>query len=173
MLVYPHMQTLWSDKDWQVILEPARLLDGRTKEVVRLKRPDSVHILAFPTKESILLLREFRPYYGTYIWMIPSGKVDKERNIDEAAQRELREETGYRAESLVPYCTTNYSESIIATNYIYIGRNLRKDPLPQDDDEMIELHEMPIEEALEHVLHSKFVHTASAFAILRYLRENR
>ena len=43
------------------------------------------------------MLREYRPFYGTYIWMIPSGKADKEKDILVAAQRELQEETGITA----------------------------------------------------------------------------
>ncbi|MDA1292577.1 MAG: NUDIX hydrolase [bacterium] len=165
------MTVLWSDKDWQVILEPATLPDGRIKKVVRVKRPDSAHILAFTKEKKVLILREYRPYYGEYIWMIPSGRIDKEKDILQAAQRELREETGFRAKTLYHWCDTNYSESIIGTNHIFIASDLEKDPLPQDDDEEIEVHELGIEEALENVLQSPYVHTASAYALLRYIRE--
>jgi len=165
------MTILWSDKDWQIILESADLPDGRKKEVVRVKRPDSVHVLAFTDKNKVLMLREFRPYYGKFIWMIPSGRIDKEKDMFEAAQRELREETGFRAKKLDHWCDTNYSESIIATNHIFLASDLEKDPLPQDEDEEIEVHELDVEEALENVLQSPYVHTASAYALLRYLRE--
>lgn len=166
------MNTLWSDKDWEVILEPAALPDGREKKVIRVKRPDSSHILAFPTDKTVLMLREYRPYYGTYIWMIPSGRVDKESDPLEAAKRELREETGFRANKIEYWCTTNYSESVIAANHIYLASDLTKDPLPSDDDEEIEVHELPIEEALNNVLESEYVHTASAYALMRYMKDN-
>ncbi|MDA1209244.1 MAG: NUDIX hydrolase [bacterium] len=167
------MTTLWNDKDWKVILEPASLPDGREKKVVRVERPDSAHIIAFTDSGNILVLREYRPYYGTYIWMLPSGRVDKEKDIEVAAQRELREETGYRAKELKEYCITHYSESVIAANHIFIARGLEKDPLPQDDDEEMEVHELPIEEALNNILESEYVHTASAYALLRYMRDHQ
>lgn len=167
------MAILWSDKDWQVILESADLPDGRKKEVVRVKRPDSAHILAFTNEDKVLILREYRPYYGQHIWMIPSGRVDKEKDPLEAAKRELREETGYRADKIEHYCTTHYSESVIAANYIYIASDLHEDPLPSDDDEEIEVFELPVEEALNNVLNSPYVHTASAYALLRYIREKQ
>lgn len=165
------MTILWSDNDWQVILEPANLPDSRKKEVIRVKRPDSAHILAFPSTKTILMLREYRPYYGKYIWMVPGGRVDKETDIKEAAQRELREETGYRANKIEHYCTTHYSESVIAANHIFLASHLMKDPLPQDDDEEIEVHELSLPDALDNVLQSPFVHTASAYALLRYIKE--
>jgi ADP-ribose pyrophosphatase len=165
------MSILWSDKDWQVRLESSDLSNGNKKESIRVKRPDSVHVLAFSDNNNIVMLREYRPYYGKYIWMIPSGKVDKEIDITKAAHRELREETGYRAGKLDFYCKTNYSESVISTSHIFIASDLTVDPLPQDDDEEIEVHELLINDALENVLNSSIVHTASAYALLRYIRE--
>jgi ADP-ribose pyrophosphatase len=162
------MEELYSDKDWQVILESASLPDGREKHVSRVKRADSAHIIAFKDDDTILMLREYRPYYGTYIWMLPSGRVDKESDHITGAQRELQEETGFRAEKLDLMCKTNYSESLIATNYIYVASGLVKDPLPQDDDELIEVHECTLEEALENVLTSEVVHTPSAYALFFY-----
>ncbi|MEK7563934.1 MAG: hypothetical protein AAB544_06110 [Patescibacteria group bacterium] len=67
------IETLWSDKHWQVIQAIGTLPDGRVKKAIRVKRPDAVHLLAFPSPKTILILREFRPFYGTYIWMLPSG----------------------------------------------------------------------------------------------------
>ncbi len=163
---------LYSDEDWTIIKEPASLPDGRQKNASRAKRADSVHLIAFASSDTILILREYRPYYGTYIWMLPSGRVNKETDHFVGAQRELQEETGYKAKDLHLYCQTNYSESLIATNYIYIAKNLTKDPLPQDADELMEVHEMSIEEALEKILTSEIIHTASAFALMKYLRDH-
>lgn len=166
------MEELYSGHDWQIILDSASLPDGREKRVARAKRPDSAHILAFTEEGKILILREYRPFYKTHIWMIPSGRVDKEDDHLAAAHRELREETGYRADEMTLFSKTNYSESVIATNYIYIAKDLHEDPLPQDEDEEIEVHECTLTEALDNVLGSDVVHTASAFALLHYMRDN-
>ncbi|MSR68102.1 NUDIX hydrolase [Candidatus Peribacteria bacterium] len=144
---------------------------GAVKKVARVERCDSVHIIAFTDDKNILLLREYRPFYGEYIWMLPSGKADKEKDMSVAAQRELQEETGFRASELTLYCTTNHSESLISSNHIFIARKLTPAPLPQDDDELIVVHRLSLDDALEKILSSKIVHTASAYALLRYLRE--
>lgn len=163
---------LYSDKDWRITKECVSLPNGVEKCATRVNRADSVHLVAFTKKNNVLLLREYRPFYGEYIWMIPSGRVDKEIEHKIAAQRELQEETGYRANKLELLCYANYSESIISTSYIYEARELIKDPLPQDEDELIEVHEMPIENAIKKILQSKIVHTTSAFALFRYLHKN-
>lgn len=167
------MPDLFNAHGWRITVESATLPDGRIKEVARVHRADSVHLLAFPTEETVLLLREYRPYYGHYVWMLPSGRVDKETDIVVAAQRELQEETGFRAAKLEKYFTTNHSESLIMSNHVFFARELTKDPLPQDEDELIEVHELPLEEALNRVLTCERVHSVSALALLRYLHDKQ
>lgn len=165
------IEELFHQFDWRVTLETAPLPDGRVKKSVRLYRCDSVHILAFTEQEKVLLLEEFRPFYQEYIFMLPSGKADKEKNILVAADRELREETGFAAHSLMPYGTINLSDSIVITNHLFIARDLYPSPLPQDAEELIRVHECTIPEAIEKVLGSPKVHAPSGFALLKYARE--
>ncbi len=167
------VQELYNGHGWKVTHEEAPLPDGRTKKTARAERPDSVHIIAFQDPEHILMLREFRPFYGDYIWMLPSGKVDKETDIAAGAQRELREETGYKAAELKHLWSANIYESLKNTTHIFIAKALTKDPLPQDAHEMIEVHSLVPHEALENVLSSKNVHLPSAYALLRLLREEQ
>jgi len=163
---------VYSGKNWQVTLDEAALPDGRRKKAERVHRPDSVHILAFPTKGSVVMIREFRPFYGRYIWMIPSGKVDKENDPDIAAQRELREETSYRSDDLHYYCMVRHMDQLTSKNWIYIARQLVRDPLELDPTELIEVHEMPIKDAIDKVLNDDFAHSTTAYALLRYAREH-
>ncbi|TSC79665.1 MAG: ADP-ribose pyrophosphatase [Candidatus Peregrinibacteria bacterium Gr01-1014_25] len=163
---------LFDGHGWRVTLASAPLPDGRVKTMARARRSDTVHILAVPAPGRMLLLREFRPHFGAYVWMLPSGKIDKEADPLQAAQRELREETGYRAETLEPYGTCHHAEGLIWTSYFFIARTLSPDPLEQDAHELIEVHNLSLDEAIERVLSSSHVHTASAYALLRYAREN-
>ena len=58
----------------------------------------------------MLLIRQYRPIVNEYVWAIPSGGVGLEETPAEAAARELEEETGFRATSLVPWmnCYASY-----------------------------------------------------------------
>lgn len=163
--------TLFDGHGWRVSLESAPLPDGRVKTAARARRTDTVHIIALTSPRTILLLREFRPFFGGYVWMLPSGKIDKETDHATAAQRELREETGYSSADLRLYGTCHHAEGLQWTSYIYIAQQLSRDPLPQDDTELIEVHECDIEDAIDRVISSSHVHTASAYALLRYARE--
>ncbi len=153
----------------RVTLDTADLPGGGTKTSARLHRPDVVHIIAINSDGNVLLLREYRPFYGEYIWMLPSGHVDKESDALEAAHRELREETGFRAQSLTHFVTAQTAEKLVTKNHIYIGKDLVPDPLPQDAYERIEVHSFPIDEALKLVQSSPNIHMPSAYGLLLYL----
>jgi ADP-ribose pyrophosphatase len=104
--------------------------------------------------------------------MLPGGKVDKESDIVRAAQRELQEETGFRSDDLRYYCSSNNWEIVSSTNHFFVARSLVEDRLPQDATELIEVHAMPLEEAIERVLSCEHTHTPSAYALLRYKRDH-
>jgi ADP-ribose diphosphatase len=165
------METLFDDFGWKITMESATLPDGRLKKGVRVHRSDSAHIIAFKTPKTILVLREYRAFHGEYLWMLPSGKVDKETDIPSAAHRELREEAGYDAHEMTKLFTANLSDSIDITNHVFLAKDLFESPLEQDADELIEVHELSVDDALKNILGSPKVHLASAYALLRYLHE--
>jgi len=166
------MEELFNQHGWSVTLETAPLPDGREKKGVRIHRIDNAaHVIAFKTPDTILMLRQFRPFYGEYLWELPGGKVDKTGDLEEGARRELREETGFDARSIEYFCSANFSDSIDITNHYFIARDVFESPLPQDIDELIEVHELSLEEALQKVLSSPKTHLGSAYALLRYMKE--
>ncbi len=168
------IEELFAGYGWKVTLETASLPDGRTKKALRVKRSDTVHLIAITDQGTILVVREFRPFYNAYIWGLPGGRSDKEEgDMKDAAQRELREETGYRAESIELLWDVHLSETFISSSHIFLMQGLTPDPLPQENDELIEVHELPIEEALDKILQSPKVHLTSAYALMRYLRERK
>jgi ADP-ribose pyrophosphatase len=165
-------QELFSGHGWRITLDTDPLPDGRQKTSARVHRCDTVHILALNDEGKLLLLREYRPHLHRYVWMLPSGKVDKETDLLIAAQRELQEETGFRAAVLEPYFSCYYSEALVTTAHYFRARGLTHAPLPQDDYELIEVHPLTLEEALERVLDNERVHAVSALGILKLLKDD-
>ncbi len=116
-----------------------------------------VGIVAITEDKKILLVRQFRKPLEKVLLEIPAGKIDSrdEKDPEHTACRELEEETGY---------TTNYLEKVAATYlspgfsneklWIYYTDELIKveDPLPQDEDENLEIVRYTLEEAKAAIL---------------------
>lgn len=165
------MQDLFDGHGWRITLETVDLLNGGTKEYARVHRNDSVHLLVVPAPGKVLLLREYRPVLKQWRWMIPAGKMDKGNETPlEAARRELREETGFRAGDLQPYCVCRPSENVVQQNHVFLAKDLTPDPLPQEHYETIEVHELSLDDAIDRVLAQDPLHTLSGFVLLHYAR---
>jgi ADP-ribose pyrophosphatase len=168
VMMFLMAEILFQDGQYKVVREEVTLLDGRVKEFTVIHRHDAVHILAFKDDETILLLREYRPFYREWVWMLPSGLVDKEHDIKTAAVRELREETGYTG-NVQLWFSANQTESFARTNYVFLARNLTYAPLAGDDDECIEVHEVSLNDAIKNVQKDHYRrHMLTGYALLRY-----
>lgn len=90
------------------------------------------------------------------IYEIPAGKLElgEEDTLEDAALRELEEETGYSSNKLTLladfYSAIGFCNERIR---LYLADNLIKveNPRPMDEDEVIELYEVTLEEALSLV----------------------
>ena len=66
----------------------------------RINSPDGVIILAMTETDEIILVKQFRPALNQYTLEFPSGAINESESPQEAAVRELYEETGFVCKSL-------------------------------------------------------------------------
>lgn len=108
-----------------------------TREVV--EHPGAVAILALPTEDEVLLVRQFRYATGQVSLELPAGKLEPNEQTDVAAHRELREETGYRAASLELilqfYTSPGFSDERM---YLYLAKDLTAGEQQLDADEFLD-----------------------------------
>jgi ADP-ribose pyrophosphatase len=67
----------------------------RGKPYYRINSADGIIVLAMTEKDEIILVRQFRPALGQYTLEFPAGDIDQGETPEQAAIRELHEETGY------------------------------------------------------------------------------
>lgn len=85
---------VFSGKIFDVYQWPQAMFDGSTKTFEMLKRPDTVQIIVVQGRQ-ILLVNDEQPGRMPTVHF-PGGRADEDEDSwQQAAQRELREETGY------------------------------------------------------------------------------
>jgi ADP-ribose pyrophosphatase len=57
-------------------------------------------LIAQPTAESVILVRQYRYGVQAWTWELPAGTCDPDETWQETARRELREETGWLAQDV-------------------------------------------------------------------------
>lgn len=126
-------------------------------------------ILAF-IDNKVILIKQYRYTYDEILYEIPAGKLEKDEDPLNAAQRELLEETGYYSSNIKHlgdiYPTCGYSNEII---HIYLAKDLKKQERHLDDDEFIDVYYFDIEEVKSLIKEGKIKDAKTICAIQYYL----
>ncbi len=78
----------------------AKYLPSDDEPHYSIRTHDYVTVVALTTEKRIVLVRQYRPAVGKITWELPSGHVEPDETPEEAARKELLEETGYVAERI-------------------------------------------------------------------------
>jgi ADP-ribose pyrophosphatase len=121
-------------------VDDVRLPDGSlsTREIIEHR--DCVCIIPVDESGKLLLVKQYRRAIEKSLLEIPAGSIDEGENPEEAASREMREETGFRPlklESLGGY----YASPGYCTEYmhLFLAKDLVPDGLHAEDTEDIEV----------------------------------
>jgi 8-oxo-dGTP pyrophosphatase MutT (NUDIX family) len=157
---------------WMSLREDiAEMPNGHTTLYGVVTFGDCVGVVPFVDDDRILLVRQYRYVQQDARWEIPTGGVKEGESLQEAAQRELQEETGYRAGQLTPISSYYTSKSICKeTAHLYIGKGLSPAQRPADETEFIEIKDFDFAEALRMVVDCEIMDSMSVIALLHAAR---
>ncbi len=162
---------VWHGKSWNLRLEPYTLANGVVVEKAFIDHPGAVVLVPLVETASgyeILMLRQYRHALRQIILELPAGTRGWDEEWLSCAQRELQEETGFRAATLEPlgefWPAPGVSNELMS---LYLARDLMPDPLPQDIDEEIEVVSMSLSELMEMAQNGRLQDAKSVVGILR------
>lgn len=110
-----------------VVVETVRTPDGDLVEREVVRHADAVAVVAVTDRDEVLLLRQYRQPLRGHLLEIPAGKMDVDgESPEDAARRELIEETGHDAAELT-HLVTFYNSAGWCTErtHTFLARRLR------------------------------------------------
>jgi ADP-ribose diphosphatase len=155
------------------IVYAGRILTLRLKHVPHLREivehlPGAAAV-AVDADGQVLLVRQHRPAVGAAILELPAGLVDPGETPSQTAKRELEEETGYAANRLEPlvafYTSPGFTDELI---HIFAASGLRQTAMRHEDEEDIEVIRMPLEQAIEQVMHGEISDAKTVAGLLAF-----
>lgn len=163
---------IYEGKILSLYVDEVKLPDGKKSQRECIRHCGGACVL-YVKDGKIALVKQYRYLYGKEIYEIPAGKIDKGEQPDIAAQRELKEETGYKAKVkhlLDIYPTPGYTDEIIhiylAQCGEYVGKNL-------DEGEFLNCEFFTVEEVLNMIESGEICDAKTVSAVYKYLYERK
>lgn len=140
-----------------------------TREVV--EHHGGVCVAALTERNTLLFVRQFRYPYGKVLLELPAGKLEKGEEPLAAGLRELEEECGVVAETVIPmgevYPTVAYCTEII---HLYLARGLKKTHQHLDEGEFLSVEEIELSKAVELVMNGEIADSKTVALVLKTAR---
>ena len=156
------------------IVEP----DGArsVRDVVR--HNGSVVVLAMDNSKNkkdpwIVMERQYRHAANGFLWELPAGKLEPGEDPLAGAQRELEEETGYRAKKWKPLAEFFASPGFLGESMkVFLAEGLTPGQTNFDEDENIELRLVKLSDVLK-LIYSGEVQDGKTMAIVLYYTQRK
>ena len=163
-------------KIFDVWEEEFALPNGKKTMQSWISHNPTVAIVPINDKNELLLIKQYRNAVKKNLLEIPAGSLDgSEESPVVCAQRELAEETGFKAKTLNKllegYLLPGYCNEYM---YFFLARQLTHAPLTPDEDEFIEIMPVSFTKARKLIKKGEIIDAKTVLGILladKYIRK--
>jgi len=155
-------------------VDTLRTASGKTHDVEVVEHSEAVVVIVRPRPSQMLLVRQYRRPLARTNWEVVAGGMDPGESVDDAAARELREETGYRARRVErlwsAYSAPGFCDELL--HFCLVDGYDVGAPEP-DADEAIELGVFAVDELLRRIRADELRDAKTQIAVLWAARAQR
>ncbi len=133
-----------------LVRESFHLPNGRPVTLELVRHPGAAAIVPLTEAGEVLLIRQYRHAAGGFIYEVPAGTLQPGELPETCAARELTEEAGVVAGSLLHLgsilTTPGFTDEVI---HLYLARQLQPAAQALDADELLTVEKMPFDRAID------------------------
>jgi ADP-ribose pyrophosphatase len=154
------------------LIEPS----GKRAERDVIRHNGSVVILALDKSKSkkdpwLVIERQYRHAANQYLWELPAGKLEPGEDPLAGAQREMEEETGYRAKKWRPLVEYYASPGFLGESMkVFLAEGLIPGDAHPEEDEQIEIRLVRLSDALKMIEKGAILDGKTLTSVLLYAR---
>jgi ADP-ribose pyrophosphatase len=152
----------------RLTVDHVRMPNGEEVNLERIHHVGAAAVLPLLPNGDVVLVRQVRWTTGGWLLEIPAGKLDPGERPEQCALRELAEEAGLEAghlESLgAIWPTPGFADEKI---WLFLATELTVVPQRLESDEVLELVQMPLAEAIHRAACGEIEDAKSVCALLR------
>jgi ADP-ribose pyrophosphatase len=158
----------------RVAVEEETRPDGQIVRRDLIFHPGAVAILPLLDADHICLLRNHRHTVNQTLWEIPAGTLEPGEPLEQAALRELAEETGYRAGKLRKLHGFYPSPGVIdEMTHLFVAENLEPGEMRPEPCEQLEPVVVPLSQAMTWALDGTIRDAKTLVALLLWERSRQ
>ena len=161
-------KTVYKNQWFQVI---NKYYENEKKNYYVLNIPDSSVILPITENNEFIIIKQFRESLDNYSLELPAGFIDENETPQQAAERELFEETGYISKEFIYLgigrLMINRTNSV---QHLFAAKNINQKSKPKENIEVLKISQSKLYDMISE---DKFVQLSGQGLILKYLIQNK
>lgn len=160
-------RNIFRGKLLDVYVDEVILPSGKVAIREYIKHPGAAVVIPYVGNNKLMFVKQYRYPVREVTVELPAGKIDPGEDPITTIDRELIEETGYKAGSFVElfcfYPSVGYTNEVL---HVYWAQNMNYVGEKPDPDENIEVLEISISEAIEKIFSGDIKDSKTIIGIL-------
>jgi len=161
-------RTVFKGSVLDVGIESVTLPNGVQIDLEIVRHRGGSAAVALDADDRVCLLRQYRHAAGGWLWEIPAGKREADEDPEQTARRELADEAGVAAVRWTSLGDTVSSPAVLTeVIHLFLAQELSPVPAQREASEVIEVHWVPLGEALARAQRNEIRDAKTLIALYR------